>query len=86
MPKLKANSAIFGDYNSITSGVRSGLVHPGEIFDATDEQAESLEARGLAYRYYPPAPKRADPETFQPQYQTKVITPVLPKHTRDNRA
>ena len=49
MPKLKANSTIFGDYQGRTGGVRAGLIHAGEIFDATDEQAESLEARGLKF-------------------------------------
>jgi hypothetical protein len=74
MPKLKANSIIYGDYAGRTRGVRTGLIHTGEIFDATEEQADSLEARGLAYRYYPPMVPR--PEALQ--YQTKVITAEQP--------
>ena len=79
MPRLKANSIIYGDYSGRTGGVYAGLIHPGEIFDATEEQAVSLESRGLAYRYYPPIPPRPQPiETFQPGYQTKVITAAPP--------
>ena len=74
MPKLKANSIICGDYNGRTGGVRSGLIHQGEVFDATEEQAESLEARGLAYRYMPPRPPTPEVASFVPTYDTKVIS------------
>lgn len=55
MPKLVALRSIYGDYKGgSATGVRAGLIHPGEVFEADDQQAESLETRGLAYRYYEP--------------------------------
>lgn len=74
MPRLKANTQLYGDYNGRTTGVRAGLILAGEVFDATDEQAEQLEARGLAYRYSPPRPPVPEIASFVPTYDTKVIT------------
>ena len=65
MPQLKALRPLNGKY---------GHIHPGGIFTCDDESAESLEARGLAYRYYPPMVPR--PTALQ--YETKVITAEQP--------
>jgi hypothetical protein len=65
MQQLKAIKPLSGNY---------GRVEPGAVFFCQDDIAEQLEARGLAYRYYPPAPRR-DPESFVPTYKTKVIAP-----------
>jgi hypothetical protein len=73
MPRLKANTQLYGDYQGRTTGVRSGLILAGEIFDATDEQAEALEARGLAYRYMPPRPPAPEVASFVPTYDNKAI-------------
>ena len=73
MPQLKAIRPISGDYRGRATGVYSGLIREGEVFTATDEQAEHLEANGLAYRYTPPRPPAPEIASFVPAYDTKVI-------------
>ncbi len=74
MPQLKANTQFYGDYVGRRSGLYSGLIEAGEIFAATEEQAEALEARGLAYRYRPPLARTPEVASFMPQpYETKIL-------------
>jgi hypothetical protein len=72
MPKLIAIDTIYGDYRGGTAdGVRTGLIHKGEIFDASEADALRLESRGIAMRYFdPPAPV----ESFVPYMAQKQIT------------
>jgi len=67
MPKLTAMTTLTGSY---------GTVHEGDIFEVSEADAESLEMRGLACRYFAPA-----------TYETKVIVPEDPqKRRRESRA
>jgi hypothetical protein len=76
--KLVALSSICGDYTGgSATGYRAGLVHAGETFEASESDALALESRGLAYRYFEPAPMQSqytyDTASFMPQYATKAI-------------
>jgi hypothetical protein len=54
-----------------------GHVHPGQVFSTNEAAAMDLESRGLAYRYFSPAPiqRNYDTASFMPQYATKAIVP-----------
>jgi cytochrome P450 len=94
MIQLIALDSVFGDYRggSVT-GVRTGLVHKGDKFWATERDAERLESRGLAMRYFEPRPVESFVPKFEVpsvQYQTKVIEPeqaavIVPETSRKRR-
>jgi hypothetical protein len=72
--RLKALRPLNGGY---------GHIHPGDTFLATDQDAESLESRGLAMRAFIPRVTPAwNPETYKPKYQTKVVVPELSNEQR----
>jgi cytochrome P450 len=79
MIQLIALDSVFGDYRGgSATGVRAGLVHKGEKFWATERDAERLESRGLAMRYFEPRPVASFVPKFEVpsvQYQTKVVEP-----------
>lgn len=67
MVTLRALKSVFGNYTGgAATGVRKGLIHEGEIFQATDADAEHLEAQGLAERPHYTRPAH-DPASFKMQ-------------------
>jgi hypothetical protein len=84
MVNMIALDSFFGDYvGGAADGVRAGLIHKGESFLASEENALMLESRGLAMRAFIPRVTPAwNPETYKPKYQTKVVVPELSNDQR----
>lgn len=70
MPRLTAIRQLCGNYSR---NWPFGIIPPGAAFECDDETAESLESRGLAERFRPPA---VDLKALFPAPENKVAGPT----------